>query len=323
MSEDTVNSNGPRMPTTFYGINLRLAEGLQRPDGVPLYCTSIQEVQAVMKANKTARFKSFSSQAEAEAFSRLAADPGEGAAPPAAPSPSAAAAATGAGGEKPSPYKNPSRPDFQEFRKLVESGDERGVVAAVARNPRYLISSGDTPALLREGPRHNSLHLAALRGRDAVCRTLLELVGDPRLFQRLYPDDAPEVAAGRSEYMLDLYLNMPTKGTFETPLHLAAKQGHLETVRALVQHPACKRDLTNKFGETPEQVACQQYSGPDKDGLRRQMGFLLQEPFYVQVLAEADGSGAPVLAPPCSPHQERQRGNSAPGTPSTPQSPLL
>ena len=66
-------------------------------------------------------------------------------------------------------------------------------MAAVARNPRYLVNSGDTPALLREGPRQNSLHLAALRGRDAVCRTLLELVGDPQLFQRLYPDDAAEV----------------------------------------------------------------------------------------------------------------------------------
>ena len=54
--------------------------------------------------------------------------------------------------------------------------------------------------------------------------------------------------------MLDLYLNMPTKGAFETPLHLAAKMGHLETVRVLVQQPACKRDLTNKFGQTPEQV---------------------------------------------------------------------
>ena len=54
--------------------------------------------------------------------------------------------------------------------------------------------------------------------------------------------------------MLDLYLNMPTKGAFETPLHLAAKMGHLETVRVLVQQPACRRDLTNKFGQTPEQA---------------------------------------------------------------------
>ena len=54
--------------------------------------------------------------------------------------------------------------------------------------------------------------------------------------------------------MLDLYLNMPTKGAFETPLHLAAKMGHLETVRVLVQQPACKRDLTNKYRQTPEQV---------------------------------------------------------------------
>ena len=82
---------------------------------------------------------------------------------------------------------------FQAFRQVVESGDESGVVAAVTQNPRYLVNSGDTPALLREGPRQNSLHLAALRGRAAVCRTLLQLVGDAQLFQRLYPDDASEV----------------------------------------------------------------------------------------------------------------------------------
>ena len=75
--------------------------------------------------------------------------------------------------------------------------------------------------------------------------------------------------------MQDLYLNMPTKGAFETPLHLAAKQGHLETVRVLVQNSACKRDLTNKFGETPEQVSLQtrrgrtwSYQGVDRPHVR-------------------------------------------------------
>ena len=77
----------------------------------------------MMKANKTARFKSFSSREEAEAFSQLVADQSDGAAPPAAASPSAGGTA-GAGGEKPSPFKNPPRNDFQVRTSEMEGFGE-------------------------------------------------------------------------------------------------------------------------------------------------------------------------------------------------------
>ena len=76
------------------------------PADVPLYCTSIQEVQAAMRTYKSARFKPFASREEAERFSRLPAGGSEAAGQPSAPSPSA-------GGEKPSPFKNPTRHDVQ------------------------------------------------------------------------------------------------------------------------------------------------------------------------------------------------------------------
>ncbi|XP_037093614.1 ankyrin repeat and LEM domain-containing protein 2-like [Pollicipes pollicipes] len=303
MSEGDDARSAGNHPSTFYGVNLGLPEGAQRPEDVPLVCTSIQEVQAAVRTHKTARFKQFTCRELAAVYSGQRLEPAEPTSPAAAP-------AAAAGGEKPSPFRNPTRPEFQAFRSLVEHGDEAAVAAAVERNPRLLVSSGDAPALLREGPRHNALHLAALHGRPAVCRRLLQAVAEPGFFRILYPDDEPEVAAARARRVTDLYLNVPTKGTYETPLHLASKLGHVEVVRELVRHPACKRDVRNKFGETPEQVICKQSKGGESADAARQLAFLLQDPYYVQVLADADGCEPPVLAPPCSPQQGRPVGES-------------
>ena len=44
------------------------------------------------------------------------------------------------------------------------------------------------------------------------------------------------------------------KGGGDTPLHLAAKFGHLDMVRLLCSYPQTRLEQTNKFGEVASQV---------------------------------------------------------------------
>lgn len=52
-------------------------------------------------------------------------------------------------GEKPSPFRGPKPQDMVRFRKAIEGGDFEFVKKTVWENPRYLVSSGDTPAILQ------------------------------------------------------------------------------------------------------------------------------------------------------------------------------
>jgi len=51
--------------------------------------------------------------------------------------------------EKSSNFKAPSSQELVGFKKLIESGDLEAVKNIMWENPRYLISSGDTPAILQ------------------------------------------------------------------------------------------------------------------------------------------------------------------------------
>lgn len=48
-----------------------------------------------------------------------------------------------------STYRGPKSQDLVLFRKLIEQGEIDQVVATAWKNPRYLISSGDTPTILK------------------------------------------------------------------------------------------------------------------------------------------------------------------------------
>ena len=77
---------------------------------------------------------------------------------------------------------------------------------------RYIMSPCDQPAIIHSGTRANALHIAANAGKTRMAEVILELVTDPMLVKRMYPNDSPECQAKRQEYLLDLYLNMPKKG---------------------------------------------------------------------------------------------------------------
>jgi hypothetical protein len=54
-------------------------------------------------------------------------------------------------GEKPSPFKGPKAQDLVRLRKMIECGDIDTFTRTIWDNPRYLVSSGDTPAILQVG----------------------------------------------------------------------------------------------------------------------------------------------------------------------------
>jgi len=51
--------------------------------------------------------------------------------------------------EQSSNFKAPSTQELIAFKRLIEDGDLDAVKNIVWENPRYLISSGDTPAILQ------------------------------------------------------------------------------------------------------------------------------------------------------------------------------
>jgi hypothetical protein len=52
-------------------------------------------------------------------------------------------------GEKSSPFRAPKSQDLVWLRKLIECGDAHTFRTTIWDNPRYLVSSGDTPAILQ------------------------------------------------------------------------------------------------------------------------------------------------------------------------------
>lgn len=76
------------------------------------------------------------------------------------------------------------------------------------------------------------------------------------VFPLLYPDESDSSSRRRQQYLLDMYLNMPDKGPYETPLHIAAKHGKTSCVRLLTAYHQCDKERFNKFGLMPKDVSC-------------------------------------------------------------------
>jgi hypothetical protein len=112
---------------------------------------------------------------------------------------------------------------------FIEKNDLEAVKKKLL-NPRYLISSGDSPVIikvsariflvkikllmivLKESCRYNSLHICAIYNHYEICEFILKTLSDVNFIRLLYVSDTIEQTNLRVQRLLDLYLNMPEKG---------------------------------------------------------------------------------------------------------------
>ncbi|KAB0799550.1 hypothetical protein PPYR_07430 [Photinus pyralis] len=203
-------------------------------------------------------------------------------------------------GEKPPAFRGPKSQDLVKLRKNIEAGLLDVVSSCIWENPRYLISSGDTPSILQEGSRYNALHVAAKSRNRDMCELILNTVSNTNFIKLLYGDDSHQDANERAVMLLDLYLNTPDKGLNETPLHFAAKFGAVEVVELLVSYSQCDKALLNKYGKTASMIICDRCDS-SLVHLKNKIALLLDENFYVPVLRSEDNCIPPVIGEPFSP----------------------
>lgn len=163
--------------------------------------------------------------------------------------------ASGVVSEKTTSFRGPTSQELVKFRKMIEQGDRESVENTIRSNPRYLISSGDTPTILKESFRYNGLHQAAISKNAEIAALILETVGNPEFIKILHGKDDDTTAEYVSNILLDLYLNTPEKGRSETPLHLAAKFGAVDVVDVLTSYRQCQSNK-NSEGLLPKEVSC-------------------------------------------------------------------
>lgn len=87
-----------------------------------------------------------------------------------------------------------------------------------------------------------------------MCKLVLDVISDPNFIELI--DGIEETASyvNKSEVFIEAFLNTPSKGLNETPLHFAAKYGLKDVVALLVSYPQCSRTAKNKHGQTPMEV---------------------------------------------------------------------
>ncbi|XP_050713796.1 ankyrin repeat and LEM domain-containing protein 2-like isoform X2 [Eriocheir sinensis] len=291
----------------FYGIAVPEGEVTAAEGDIQKVFVDKVECLAALKKHRGSRFKAFRTYEEALKFSKegaaLAATQGEDV--------GGASAQPSLNVEKPSPFRGPKSQDLVKFRKSIEKGDLKYFSQCMEENPRYLVSSGDTPAVLQEGFRYNALHVACRTNHPEFVDKVLSTVSQAEFFQRLYPDDSPESASRRSAFLLDLYLNTPDKGFNETPLHFASKHGSPECVRILVSYPGCDTSRPNKYGQTPAEIAGSRMKNPSKDTVEN-IRQLLGEQYYVPLLRDDDLCLLPQVGSPWSPQLDSSPVNPSP-----------
>ncbi|UJR35490.1 hypothetical protein I4U23_028244 [Adineta vaga] len=178
------------------------------------------------------------------------------------------------------PYSDVPTSELTKLYNLAEKGDENEFERLIWTNPRYLISSGDSPTIVKISVRYNSMHVAALSGQSGIIRLLIKTIKNVHFIRRLYVNDTEEQTQQRIQFILDMYVNTPDKMQNETPLHLASKFGHYDAVSALLDEPSCSRDAINKAGSIARDIVCSRAKEKSKEKKIRQ---LFESTYYIPI----------------------------------------
>ena len=205
--QDTVN----KQVCTFYGVCL---DSESESENVGAKCISVftdktQTLDFVKKnKDKGVRFRPFSTRNEAEAFaSGKLPTPSRQLSQELSPGPV----------EPTSEYKTPKPGEITNYRKLIEKGEVDSVAKIIYGNPKFLISSLDTPFIIQQGCHYNSMHVASKAGHRDICKLIIETLNDDEFWKLMYPVKENSVNNvqlnnRRKAFLLDLYLNTPDKG---------------------------------------------------------------------------------------------------------------
>jgi len=270
---------------TYYGVSL--LEGQEGKETRLIFETCAEALE-ICKKFKGARFKCFTDRQEAEQFTLHKQIVQE-----------TDTSVKDVPGEK-LPYPTPSPQDMLLFRRSIETGNCDEFLKLIWRNPRFLISSGDTPTMVRERYRYHALLLATFKKEFAICKTILETITDPSFMALLYTNDTEEVRKKRMQYLLETYLNTPDKFLNETPLHFASKFGCAEIVELLISFTECDRERKNTRGETAADIIgdSSRTPSPETDSL---IAAMLTDRYFIPILRPVDYSSPAQIGKPWSP----------------------
>ena len=215
VSVQTITSSTPVEPEGYFGVVAVLHTPKGESDAAvqlsPFYTSKSDALKAI-KGLAGARFKKFDSQAAAEEFSQknVVEEVVEKTdSPSTIPVPSPVKQSPS---ERANNFPGVKTQDLSMFRIMIEEGDVESFLDCVQRNPRYLITAGDAPEILKPPTRYNALHSAVISGQLEICKHLLWILQNDDFWTMVYPDDTDVVRSSRKEHLLDLYLNMQDKG---------------------------------------------------------------------------------------------------------------
>jgi len=162
--------------------------------------------------------------------------------------------------EPTSPFASLPIARFTELRRAIEKGDNKRFDELLQENPRFVINTNlDTPTIIQEGFRFNTLHVACRSSNVYVVRRVLEQICDLEWLDHCYGTRV--CVEGRSCYLLNAFLNTPDTGENNVPLHYACKFGNAKIVDLLLNHRVCKKHPQNKYKERPIDMLCRSFKG--------------------------------------------------------------
>ena len=180
----------------FYGVCME-KEDKEKSDKEWVF-TSHEDAIKAMKSVRGARMKTFDTWQDAVAFSNSSLLPSTDLVKKTS--------------EPYIPYRSPTPQELVSFREEIESGNVEAVRNYIKDNPKYLVSSFETPVILHEGSRYNAMHVAAKANQVVICQLVIDVLGDLGFWCTMFQDES-DIQANevRSKRLLDYYVNSPDK----------------------------------------------------------------------------------------------------------------